>query len=349
MAVLDANGHLHGDQGRYTTKSNTAPAGALAVEPAVDIPDVFYGVWEGPAECAADAYSSAVLTAVGEPGDPDLGRAVAEFGAADVLRLIRGDIGVDDAARAAALFSTPTRLVAQRARLPYAADVFEKAARAGITVRTAAEGGIPDCFADLGDTAPLALWTRGNVDLLDTLDTAVSVTGARAATSYGEHAAAQLADALQASGRTIVTGGSYGIDAAATRASAAAGDRNVIILASGPDRPYPAGNTDMINSVAEHGGLVMSELPPGATATKWRFMQRSRLLAAASAVTVVVEAGFRSGALNVAQNAAFIGRKVAAVPGPITSAASSGANELIASGRAQLVASADDVIELARA
>ena len=79
---------------------------------------------------------------------------------------------------------------------------------------------------------------------------------------------------------------------------------------------------------------------------QWRFMQRNRLLAAASGATVVVEAGSRSGSLHVAANAARLGREVAAFPGPVTSANSAGTHLLIADGVAQLVTSATDIRQL---
>ena len=83
-------------------------------------------------------------------------------------------------------------------------------------------------------------------------------------------------------------------------------------------------------------------MPPGSAPTKWRFLARNRLIAAHSRVSLVVEAGARSGSLNEAGHARTLGRKVAAVPGPVTSAASVGTNRLIQEGAA-LVTCADDV------
>src|SRR5690606_9795532 len=90
-------------------------------------------------------------------------------------------------------------------------------------------------------------------------------------------------------------------------------------------------------------GAVVTEYPPGSVPARHRFLVRNRLIAALAEVTVVVEAGRRSGSLNTATTAANLGRGVAAVPGPITSAMSSGCHDLIRDGKAVLVTSWPDV------
>ncbi|MGL4255498.1 MAG: DNA-processing protein DprA, partial [Microbacterium sp.] len=94
------------------------------------------------------------------------------------------------------------------------------------------------------------------------------------------------------------------------------------------------------------GGAVISEVPCGAAPTKWRFLQRNRLIAALSDATVVVEAGWRSGSLNTAGHAASLGRPLGAVPGPVTSAASAGTHRLLREYDAACITSAADVREL---
>ncbi len=125
-----------------------------------------------------------------------------------------------------------------------------------------------------------------------------------------------------------------------------AGGTTVAWLAGGVDRPYPAGHRDLIDRIVEHGGAVASEVPPGATPTRWRFLGRNRLIAAASAATIVVEAGYRSGALTTATTAVMLGRALGAVPGRVDSPASAGCHHLIREHNAQIVTSAEDVYEL---
>ncbi len=173
----------------------------------------------------------------------------------------------------------------------------------------------------------------------------MTFTGARAATSYGEHVAQSLANDIAGQGGVIVSGGAYGIDGAAHRAALASGGRTVAVLAGGLDRPYPTGHRELLDQVGREGALV-SELPPGSTPTRWRFLARNRLLAAVSAATVVVEAGYRSGSLHVAAQAAGLGRPVGAVPGPVTSAASAGCHRLLREGTARVVTDIADLCAL---
>jgi len=119
----------------------------------------------------------------------------------------------------------------------------------------------------------------------------------------------------------------------------------VAILAGGVDRFYPSGHDALLARIVESGAVV-SELPCGSPPTKWRFLQRNRLIAAASQATIVLEAGWRSGSLNTAGHAASLGRPIGAMPGPVTSAASAGCHRLIREFAATLVTSAAEMAEL---
>lgn len=192
---------------------------------------------------------------------------------------------------------------------------------------------------------PFALWVRGPLHLRQAAVGSVAVVGARAATRYGERMAAALAAGLVERGRTIVSGGAYGIDAAAHRAALAAGGRSIAVLACGVDVAYPRGNRALLERHAEQG-LVISEWPPGAAPIRTRFLVRNRVIAALSAGTVVVEAAVRSGARNTASTAWSLGRAVMAVPGPVTSPMSQGCHVILRSMEgARVVQSAADVLE----
>ena len=170
----------------------------------------------------------------------------------------------------------------------------------------------------------------------------MTITGARASTGYGEHVASELASDMSDGDKIVVSGGAYGIDNAAHRAVLAAGGDTIAVLASGADRSYPQGQKDLLDRV-RGVGLVVSELPPGTAPTKWRFLARNRLLAALSSATVVVEAGYRSGSLNVAGHADSLGRAVGAVPGPVTSVTSAGTHRLIRDGIAKIVTDSEGI------
>ena len=191
---------------------------------------------------------------------------------------------------------------------------------------------------------PLALWVVGSARLDDMAERAVAIVGTRACTAYGEHVAADLAAGLVERDVTVVSGGAYGIDGAAHRATLATDGFTVAVLAGGIDIPYPAGHAALLHRIGQQG-LVVSEYPPGVRPARHRFLTRNRLVAALSGATVVVEAGARSGAANTAAWARALGRAVCAVPGPVTSSASVGCHALLRSG-ADLVTRAADVVEL---
>jgi DNA processing protein len=137
-----------------------------------------------------------------------------------------------------------------------------------------------------------------------------------------------LAYGLAEHGWTVVSGGAYGIDSAAHRAALAAGGRTVAVLACGVDRPYPLGNAALFERIAE-AGLLVSEWPPSADPLRHRFLIRNRVIAAATAGTVVVEAAARSGAAQTMSRVLALNRPAMVVPGPVTSAMSVGCHELL--------------------
>ncbi|HEV7726119.1 MAG TPA: DNA-processing protein DprA [Modestobacter sp.] len=175
---------------------------------------------------------------------------------------------------------------------------------------------------------PMALWVRGDRPLDQLVDRSVALVGSRASTAYGEHVAGELAAGLGERGWTTVSGGAFGIDAAAHRGALAAGAPTVVVAACGVDRPYPAAHSALFARVLEDG-LVVSEWPPGCAPLRHRFLVRNRLIAALTQGTVVVEAAARSGAQATAHRAASLGKAVMAVPGPVTSAMSVGCHELL--------------------
>ncbi|MGE5695649.1 MAG: DNA-processing protein DprA [Candidatus Sericytochromatia bacterium] len=192
--------------------------------------------------------------------------------------------------------------------------------------------------------APLALWVLGSAAVGEVALRAAAVIGTRAATSYGEHVTADIAEGLAEHDVTVVSGAAFGIDGAAHRAALAAEGCTVAVLAGGVDVPYPAGHSALLHRI-RRTGLVVSEYPPGVRPARHRFLVRNRLVAALSGATVVVEAGLRSGAANTAAWARALGRVVCAVPGPVTSSASAGCHVLIRQG-AELITRADDVVEI---
>ncbi len=200
----------------------------------------------------------------------------------------------------------------------------------------------PSALSDLPD-APAALWSIGDWNVLAA--PAVAVVGTRRATSYGLRVTRELVDALARGGACVVSGMALGVDARAHRAALDAGGRTVAVLGTGADVAYPRAHVALHSEIA-HRGLILSEMPPGARSHRGSFLERNRIIAGLSRLTLVVEAPVASGALSTAGVALELGRDVAAVPGPIDSPQSAGTNLLIREG-AHPITCADDLLKLA--
>lgn len=302
-------------------------------------------------DAIADRFARARWTGLAEPGDGDAGRLIRAVGAPQALELVEAE---DDAAIERALATAGEDGAGVRDALarwrPRLREVrtelqLQQAARFGAALLVPGDEHWPLGVDDLGDHAPNALWVRGDAALLGRLDRSIAMVGARAATGYGEHVTIEASSGLVDRGFSIVSGAAYGIDGAAHRAALAGGGSTVAFLAGGADRFYPSGHETLLSRIVDRGAVV-SEAPPGTAPTKWRFLQRNRLIAAAAAATVVVEAGWRSGSLNTAGHAAALGRPLGAVPGPVTSSASAGCHRLIREYDAVCVTSAAEMAAL---
>src|SRR5881394_165443 len=189
---------------------------------------------------------------------------------------------------------------------------------------------------------PRELYAIGRIAAVD--NPRVAIVGTRNCTGYGERSTRTLTRTLVRAGVSIISGMARGIDAAAHRTAIEEGGNTVAVLGTGIDVPYPVGHRALHRMIAEKG-LVLSENPPGAHAHKGAFPRRNRIIAALAPVTIVVEAGFRSGALNTASQALELNRTVAAVPGPIDSEQSRGSNQLLRDG-ATVIAAPEDALSL---
>ncbi|MEO3781252.1 DNA-processing protein DprA [Micromonospora sp. B11E3] len=284
-----------------------------------------------------DLLARVALTWLTEPGTWSVHRLVDRLGPAGTLDLLLDGGAPDEPLRAT---------VAARSRegdaRAVAADALARTERLGARLVTPGDEEWPVRVDDLrrlalrgGDrrvdretAPPLCFWVRGAWPLQEAFERSVSVVGARAATPYGLHVATEIGYGLADRDWTVVSGGAFGIDAAAHRGALNAGGLTVAVLACGVDRPYPVGNAALFDRIAETG-LLVSEWMPGAAPLRPRFLIRNRVIAAAALGTVLVEAAARSGATQTVNRALAIGRRAMVVPGPVTSAMSVGAHEML--------------------
>lgn len=291
----------------------------------------------------AERDARMVLSRLMEPGDPDACRLVHEFSATAVLdRLRSGRL-------------TSARAAGWAERLPQAdATTYRRIAeRIGARYVMPGDAEWPTRLSDLDALigaddrragVPFGLWVRGPLPLAAACERSVAVVGSRAATAYGEHVAADLSAGCSDAGYLVISGGAFGIDAAAHRGALTGPAATLAVLASGIDRLYPAANSTLLLAIAD-AGLLVSEAAPGCVPTKSRFLVRNRLIAALSQGTVVVEAAVRSGSLSTARWARDLGRGVMGVPGPVTSALSVGVHELLRQPETMLVTDHHEVVD----
>lgn len=305
--------------------------------------------------------SAAMMWAkLAEPGDQAAGTIVSHLGLVDSIEWLEGhfagshvlgltalldDLGIDHPTQRKKMGE---HLARWQVRWPWL-DVDQELRAAnllGATVITRGDDLWPIALDDLMEQSPFCLWTLGNPNVLSFADHGVSVVGARAATAYGEHVTANIVGDLGTRGHPILSGGAYGIDAIAHRATLAAQGTTAAVMAGGIDQLYPSGNTALLREIIAQDGTIVSELAPGSVPSRVRFLRRNRLIAALTKVTVVVEAAWRSGTLSTANHAFELGRSVGAVPGPVTSSQSAGCHRLLKESAAQCVTDAQDIIEL---
>lgn len=297
-------------------------------------------------------FAHAAWSFIAEPGDRISGELAAALGARGALEAL---IERADAAAIVARVgdSVTEREVADalarwhpRLQSKAILRAIAQAYRFGVHLTVPDDDVWPGSLSDLGPHGPHALWVRGGLETLATSGSSIALVGARAATGYGEHVAMEASAGLVDRGYTIISGAAYGIDGMAHRAALASSGQTVAVLAGGVDRFYPSGHESLLNRIVDEGAVI-SEVPCGTAPTKWRFLQRNRIIAALSRATVVLEAGWRSGSLNTAGHALALGRPLGAVPGPVTSAASAGCHRLIRELDAALVTTAAEMAELA--
>ena len=296
-----------------------------------------------------ESFADAAWSFLVEPGDRIAGALIRELGSAEALSrviarpapstLATEELSATDIAEALARWEP-------RLETPALFRSLSSAATLGIRLLRNADPEWPDGVDDLGDNGPRVLWVRGELGAIPSTANSVAIVGARASTGYGEHVAMDFAAGFVSRDYAVVSGGAYGIDGMAHRATLACGGTTIAVMAGGLDNLYPSGHEELLRRIMSTGAVI-SEVPPGGAPTRWRFLQRNRLIAAIAGGTVVVEAGYRSGSLNTATHARDLDRPLGVVPGPITSGQSAGCHRLLRTNpAAQLVTSVADMVEL---
>jgi DNA processing protein len=224
--------------------------------------------------------------------------------------------------------------------LEQACRELERAEALGLRVLVPGDAEFPGLLRAIPDP-PLVLYARGSLPA----GPALAVVGSRRASARAREVARAWSASLATAGVWIVSGLAYGVDAAAHRGALEAGGLTLAVLASGLDRPSPAGNVALAGALLAAGGGWLSEHPPGVPALAHHFPERNRLISGIASATWVVEARERSGSLWSARHALDQGREVFATPGPVDTDLCRGSNALLRDGAGVALEPAD--LELA--
>lgn len=213
----------------------------------------------------------------------------------------------------------------------------------GVTLIRLGEPNYPTLLQHIPDPPPM-LYVRGEIREEDAL--AIAVVGSRRCSQYGREQADRLSGLCAQAGLAIVSGGAYGVDAAAHRAALRMKGRTIAVLGNGLAKPYPDAHHELFDQIVDSGGAVISELPMQTPPKGENFPRRNRLISGLSLGVLVIEAAKRSGALITARLAAEDhGREVMAVPGRVDSMASEGCHKIIRDGWATLVTSGAEILD----
>lgn len=176
---------------------------------------------------------------------------------------------------------------------------------------------------------PKKLYYKGNLELLKL--PMISIVGSRRASAYTKGCVLNLAKILSNAGVCVVSGGAIGTDIKAHEGAFA---NTIAVFGNGLDLIYPRANLKMIEQI--YGScLALSEYEPDVSAASHRFLERNRIVVALSEALVIAQADFKSGSMQSARIAQEIGVKIYVLPQRLKE--SDGTNELLASGKAELI------------
>jgi DNA processing protein len=217
-------------------------------------------------------------------------------------------------------------------------DAVESHIRSGGSLLIGSD--LPERLPNLLPTVA-GVFAFGNTDALKA--PSVAIVGTRGASTYGKACAIKFAESIASAGAAIISGGAFGIDAAAHKGALDAGGQTICVLPCGVDQNYPASHRDLFKQIRTKG-CMLSQFACGFRARSDSFLIRNMLIAALADVLLVVEAPEKSGALFTANRAADMGKNVYVVPGNISQTTFQGSHHLIRNG-AILVDHPDQILE----
>lgn len=227
--------------------------------------------------------------------------------------------------------------------LEHAAQELAWCEKKNIKVLVAGMPDYPQRLLSCND-APIVLYYLGNADL--NARHIISVVGTRQCTPYGKDMIHNMIADLRRMipDLVVVSGLAYGIDVCAHKEAMAAQLPTVGVVAHGLDTMYPASHRSVAVQMLNNGGLL-TEYTSGTKGDRQNFLRRNRIVAGIADCTIVVESMIHGGSLVTARLSADYGREVFTFPGRVGDQASEGCNALIRDHKAQMILSAQNIVE----
>lgn len=189
--------------------------------------------------------------------------------------------------------------------------------------------------------SPTLLYYKGNGNL--NASKIVSIVGTRNHSDYGKQVCEKITEDLKNEDILIVSGLAYGIDSIAHKVALKNNLQTIGVLAHGLDRVYPVANTQLAKEMLKHGGLL-TEFPSGTKPDRQNFPRRNRIVAGMCDAIIVIESSKKGGSIITAELANSYNKDVFALPGRVTDLKSEGCNFLIRNNKAELITSAEDLL-----
>lgn len=199
----------------------------------------------------------------------------------------------------------------------------------------------PGLLSECGD-APLALMIKGS---LPKSPYWISIVGTRRASALGLDFCRTVIRELAPLNPVIVSGLAKGIDYCAHRTALELGLSTVACLAHGLNQIYPKEHHEIAKAIEKQGALL-TEFWSQSPFHPSNFLQRNRIIAGLSHVTLVIESGAKGGSLITAQFANSYDREVFAMPGNPYQKTLEGCNELIKNHQAHMITETADLVRI---
>lgn len=186
---------------------------------------------------------------------------------------------------------------------------------------------------------PAVLYARGQLPV----QSSVSVVGTRKPSSYGQKVTHDVARQVSQLGLVVVSGLAFGVDGIAHQTTLLEKGITVAVLGGGIEQISPLRHTSLGQQIIDSGGALISEYPLFTPSFPGNFLERNRIIAAISSVTIITECGLRSGALRTARAALAYERDLWVVPGSIYNPLCRGTNNLLRQAPVQPYLSIDQL------